>query len=73
MVFKKKVDLTTRLRHRNIARLVQTIIVQAQRPIVLTGGPFYILSLETFRTVSNATTFILQHLYFMTYVILLKL
>lgn len=32
---------------------MQTIILRAQRPIVLTGGPFYALSLETFRAVSK--------------------
>ncbi|XP_067209476.1 odorant receptor 4-like [Linepithema humile] len=39
------------LKHRDTARLVQTITLQAQRPIVLTGGPFYTLSLETFRAI----------------------
>jgi len=33
--------------------LVQMIMLQAQKPIVLTGGPFYVLSLETFRIVST--------------------
>lgn len=61
MLFGKKeqMDFGKRLKHRNINRLVQTIMVQAQRPIILTGGPFYILSLETFRVVSN---FIFNHL-----------
>ncbi|XP_050450947.1 odorant receptor 4-like isoform X1 [Cataglyphis hispanica] len=35
----------------NIDRLVQMIMVRAQEPIILTGGPFYVLSLETFRVI----------------------
>ncbi|XP_012535514.2 odorant receptor 4 [Monomorium pharaonis] len=38
---------------RDVGRLVQTITIQAQRPIVLTGGPFYVLSLETFRVIMS--------------------
>lgn len=60
MAFERKgqVDFGKQLRHYDVSRLVQTIMVRAQKPIVLTGGPFYVLSLETFRIVSNATTFI---------------
>ncbi|KYN04844.1 hypothetical protein ALC62_04228 [Cyphomyrmex costatus] len=46
---KEQVDFKKQLKLCDIGRLVQTIMVQAQRPIVLTGGPFYVLSLETFR------------------------
>jgi len=41
----------------DIGRLVQMIMLRAQKPIVLTGGPFYVLSLETFRIVSMLTLF----------------
>ncbi|XP_025075235.1 odorant receptor 83a-like [Pogonomyrmex barbatus] len=51
IIFDKQEQLELKLKHRNINRLVQTITVRAQRPIVLTGGPFYILSLETFRVI----------------------
>lgn len=56
MLFEEKaqVDFRKGLKQRNICRLVQTIMVRTQRPIVLTGGPFYVLSLETFRVVSIA-------------------
>ncbi|XP_029667761.1 putative odorant receptor 85d isoform X2 [Formica exsecta] len=58
MIFKERKDQSKnnfgkQLKHCNIDRLVQTIMVRAQRPIILTGGPFYVLSLETFRVVSN--------------------
>lgn len=58
MIFQEKKNQSKnnfekQLKHYNINRLVQMITVRAQRPIVLTGGPFYILSLETFRVVSN--------------------
>jgi len=58
MIFQEKKNQSKnnfekQLKHYNINRLVQMIMVRAQRPIVLTGGPFYILSLETFRVVSN--------------------
>ncbi|XP_019882318.2 putative odorant receptor 85d [Camponotus floridanus] len=46
-----KNNFEKQLKHYNINRLVQMIMVQAQKPIVLTGGPFYILSLETFRVI----------------------
>ncbi|XP_018393059.1 PREDICTED: odorant receptor 13a-like [Cyphomyrmex costatus] len=48
---KEQVDFKKQLKLCDIGRLVQTIMVQAQRPIVLTGGPFYVLSLETFRVI----------------------
>lgn len=36
----------------NVKDMVQMIMLRAQRPIILTGGPFYVLSLETFKLVS---------------------
>ncbi|XP_070150568.1 odorant receptor 13a-like isoform X2 [Polyergus mexicanus] len=56
MIFKERKDQSKnnfgkQLKHCNIDRLVQTIMVRAQRPIILTGGPFYVLSLETFRVI----------------------
>ncbi|XP_071645983.1 uncharacterized protein [Temnothorax longispinosus] len=41
------------IKHCNIGRTVQIIMMQAQRPIVLTGGPFYVLSMETFRVIMS--------------------
>jgi len=56
---KAQVDFEKQLKPCNISQLVQTIMVRAQKNIVLTGGPFYVLSLETFRVVSNVmVTFI---------------
>lgn len=75
MDFEKKVqtDFGKQSKHCDISRLVQTIMMRAQRPIVLTGGPFYVLSLETFRVVSNimyTVTFILFSIY--VYIIILS-
>lgn len=53
LIFGKSKLYGKELKGRDIGRLVQVIMIQAQRPIVLTGGPFYVLSLETFRVVSN--------------------
>ncbi|XP_026823893.1 odorant receptor 13a isoform X2 [Ooceraea biroi] len=41
------------LKYYNIKRLrlVQMIMLRAQKPIILTGGPFYKLSLETFKVI----------------------
>ncbi|KYN35942.1 Putative odorant receptor 85c [Trachymyrmex septentrionalis] len=49
VVFEKKEQVDFGKQLKDIGRLVQTIMVRAQRSIVLTGGPFYVLSLETFR------------------------
>ncbi|XP_072751008.1 odorant receptor 13a-like isoform X2 [Anoplolepis gracilipes] len=56
MIFNERTDQSTnsfgkQLKYCNINRSVQMIMVRAQKPIVLTGGPFYILSLETFRVI----------------------
>ncbi|CAL1677976.1 unnamed protein product [Lasius platythorax] len=57
MMFKGRINQTEnnfrkQLKHcKNIGQLVQIIMIQAQRPIVLTGGPFYVLSLETYRVI----------------------
>ncbi|XP_011874600.1 PREDICTED: odorant receptor 4-like isoform X1 [Vollenhovia emeryi] len=50
---KAQVDFRKQSKHCDIGRLVQTIMVRAQRSIVLTGGPFYVLSLETFRVIMS--------------------
>ncbi|XP_020292359.1 odorant receptor 13a-like [Pseudomyrmex gracilis] len=50
---KRESNFKTQSQNHSIYSLVQTIILRAQRPIVLTGGPFYALSLETFRAIST--------------------
>ncbi|XP_018055303.1 PREDICTED: odorant receptor 13a-like [Atta colombica] len=51
VVFKKREKMDFGKQLKDISRLVQTIMIRAQRPIILTGGPFYVLSLETFRVI----------------------
>ncbi|XP_032684229.1 odorant receptor 33b-like [Odontomachus brunneus] len=53
IIFEEKKESSTKkqFQYSDISRLVQMITIQAQRPIVLTGGPFYILSMETFRAI----------------------
>ncbi|KAL0125368.1 hypothetical protein PUN28_004480 [Cardiocondyla obscurior] len=53
MDFEKGAYLGKQSRRRNIYQLVQIIMMRAQKPIVLTGGPFYVLSLETFRVIMS--------------------
>lgn len=55
MIFEQKEQSSTskQLKYNNINVLVQMIMRQAQRPIILTGGPFYTLSVETFRAVRS--------------------
>ncbi|XP_011701733.1 PREDICTED: odorant receptor 13a-like [Wasmannia auropunctata] len=54
IIFEKKgqIDFKTQLKQqRSVSQLIRISMVRAQRPIVLTGGPFYVLSLETFRVI----------------------
>ncbi|XP_032684230.1 odorant receptor 4-like [Odontomachus brunneus] len=52
-IFDQKEESNTnkQFKSSDIHILAQMIIVQAQKPIILTGGPFYVLSMETFRAV----------------------
>lgn len=60
---KRESNFKTQSQNHSIYSLVQTIILRAQRPIVLTGGPFYALSLETFRAVSKILQQVLNILF----------
>ncbi|XP_025161170.1 odorant receptor 4-like [Harpegnathos saltator] len=54
MIFKQRKEPSTKKQFNNdINQLVNMITIQAQRPIVLTGGPFYVLSMETFRAMMS--------------------
>ncbi|XP_035744035.1 odorant receptor 13a-like [Vespa mandarinia] len=45
---KKDKQLTMKVKH-----LILFLSLRAQKPIVMTGGPFYVLSLETFKSVNK--------------------
>ncbi|XP_012260422.2 odorant receptor 13a-like isoform X1 [Athalia rosae] len=55
MVFAKSVDQKTREKGlKSVGFLIRDMSVRAQKPIRLSGGPFYVLSLETFLAMLGA-------------------